>query len=319
MRRSRLRRLAIVLAAAAVAATTAACGSSGSSGAAPTTTAAAPATRTVQSAEGPVEVPAQPKRIVSVDYVTPYILFDLKAPIVGALDLSNGANGEQFKTITPIGNDSGEINYEAIIGLNPDVILSIDGSSGVDVARLKAIAPTVSIPASTDTSWKGLVKQTAEIVGLSDALAAREQAYQAKVTEVKTQRAAQITSSGSWATAGTYDGDAWYLYGTGSGPSSVMADLGITFDTATKAAGDSLEQRSVEQLNTLSDAKVILFDDLGPPVTIEGAAAKMQANPLFAALPAAQAKRVYVGSYNVTTYGDAEKVLTSINDILGKF
>lgn len=274
-------------------------------------------TRTVQSANGPIEIPETPQRIVAVDYISPEILFDLDAPLVGALDLSSGADGEKYSTITAVGNDSGELNFEQLAGLDPDVIIGNEIENEAAYDQLAQIAPTVLF---TDggTDWKATVNTVAEIAGRTADVQSREQAYTTEVERLRGEFGDAITAAGAWAVAGTYDGASWYVYGSDTGPNTVLTDLGAPLaPVADEVKADpNTFTRTLEQLDALQSAQVILFDDLGPPVTSEGAAATLQADPLFSGLPAAQAGKVYPGTYNVVTYGQAESVLQQLEQIL---
>ncbi|GAA1392764.1 hypothetical protein GCM10009613_38320 [Pseudonocardia kongjuensis] len=283
----------------------------------PAEPAAGDGTRTVQSARGPVEIPETPQRIVAVDYISPEILFDLEAPLVGALDLSSGADGEKYSTITAVGNDSGELNFEQLAGLDPDVIIGNEIENEAAYDQLAQIAPTVLF-SDGGTDWKATVNTVAEIAGKTADVQSREQAYQTEVERLRGEFGDAIGASGAWAVAGTYDGASWYVYGSDTGPNTVLTDLGATLAPVAEEvrADPNTFTRTLEQLDALQSAQVILFDDLGPPVTTEGAAATLQADPLFSGLPAAQAGKVYPGTYNVVTYGQAESVLQQLAQIL---
>ncbi|WP_156756939.1 ABC transporter substrate-binding protein [Actinokineospora pegani] len=300
---------------AAVLALTAACGSGDSSG---SSDPGSGEKRTVQTPKGPVEVPAEPLRIVAIDFQIPYILLDLEAKLAGAIDLTAAKDGEPFRGLEIIGNDAGELNYEAIAKADPDLVIGGDYQEA-EYDQLKDRYPTVLVPAVGDEpGWKPQVRAVAEAVNKTAKLNELEAEYQDRVTELKGEHGAKLTAS-KWATLGTYDGSGWYLYDKVGGPSTVLADLGIPFDEATtKVADGNVAQYSVEQLNQLSGAQVLLFDDLGPPVTAEGASAKLKADPLFTSLPAAQSAKVFDGQFNVIDYGDATRVLDRLDEILGQ-
>ncbi|RLK54874.1 ABC transporter substrate-binding protein [Actinokineospora cianjurensis] len=298
----------------------AACGSAEQSPGAggQSSTAAAPAKRTVQTPKGPVEVPGDPKKIVAIDFQIPYILLDLKANLAGAIDLTAAKDGEPFTQLTIIGTDTGELNFDKIAELDPDLILAADYQEP-EYEKLKDRYPTVLIPAAGDQpGWKPQVKAVAEAIGKASAVDELEKKYQGRVTEIKDKHKDKI-AAGKWATLGTYDGSGWYLYDKVGGPSTALADLGIAFDEATtKVADGNVAQYSIEQLNQLNGATVLLFDDLGPPVTAPGAGDKLKANPLFTSITAVKAGKVYDGEFNILDYGDALRVLDQIESVLGK-
>ncbi|GAA2973432.1 ABC transporter substrate-binding protein [Actinokineospora diospyrosa] len=305
---------AVLLAVGACGSTEPTSGAGGQSSAA----AAAPAKRTVQTPKGPVEVPGDPKKIVAIDFQIPYILLDLKANLAGAIDLTAAKDGEPFKNLTIIGTDAGELNYDKIAELDPDLILAGDYQEP-EYEKLKDRYPTVLIPAAGDQpGWKPQVKAVAEAIGKAGVVDELEKKYQARVSEIKDKHKDKI-AAGKWATLGTYDGSGWYLYDKVGGPSTALVDLGIQFDEATtKVADANLSQYSIEQLNQLNSATVLLFDDLGPPVTAPGAGAKLKADPLFTSIAAVKAGKVFDGEYNIIDYGDAQRVLDQVDAVLGK-
>ncbi|WP_026425981.1 ABC transporter substrate-binding protein [Actinokineospora inagensis] len=318
-----VRRLVALGAAALLTLGAAACGSAdpgtgGTGAAGQSSAAAAPAKRTVQTAKGPVQVPGDPKKIVAIDFQIPYILLDLKANLAGAIDLTGAKDGEPFTKLTIIGSDTGELNYDKIAALDPDLILAGDYQEP-EYDKLKDRYPTVLIPAAGDQpGWKPQVKAVAEAIGKSGDVTELEKKYQARVGEIKDKHKDKITAK-KWATLGTYDGSGWYLYDKVGGPSTALADLGIPLDEATtKVADGNVAQYSIEQLNQLNGADVLLFDDLGPPVTAPGAGAKLKANPLFTSISAVKAGTVFDGEYNIIDYGDAMRVLDEIDGVLGK-
>lgn len=315
-------RLAAVASAAALIVVTAACGadegpSSGSGGSAEP---GAPSsdTRTVDTPKGPVDVPADPQRIVAIDFQIPYILLDLEANLAGAIDLTGAKDGQPFQSLEIIGTDAGELNYEAIAAIDPDLVIGGDYQEA-EYEQLKDRYPTVLIPAVGDEpGWKPQVEAVAEAINKADQLAAKEQQYQDRVKELQVEHADKLTA-GKWATLGTYDGSGWYLYDAVGGPSTALADLGLTFDDATTQVADgNVAQYSIEQLDQLGTATVLLFDDLGPPVTAPGAADTLKANPLFQSLPAVQDQKVFDGEFNIIDYGDALRVLDEIDEILSQ-
>ncbi|WP_018683806.1 ABC transporter substrate-binding protein [Actinokineospora enzanensis] len=312
-------RLAALGAAALLTLGVAACGTSDTGSGTPSApAAAAPAKRTVQTPKGPVEVPGEPKKIVAIDFQIPYILLDLKANLAGAIDLTAAKDGEPFTKLTIIGTDAGELNYDKIAELDPDLILAGDYQEA-EYAKLKDRYPTVLIPATGDQpGWKPQVKAVAEAIGKAGEVDALEKKYTERVAALKDRYKDKIPAR-KWATLGTYDGSGWYLYDKIGGPSTALTDLGIGFDEATtKVADGNVAQYSVEQLNQLNGADVLLFDDLGPPVTAPDAGAKLKADPLFTSLTAVKAGKVFDGEYNIIDYGDAMRVLDEIDGVLGK-
>ncbi|WP_043932057.1 iron-hydroxamate ABC transporter substrate-binding protein [Bacillus sp. EB01] len=99
-----------------------------------------PTTITYQSENGPVEVPANPKRIVVLSFSFSGNVLALGGNIVGidAWSKANPRFEEGLKNAEVVTED----NLEKIIELEPDLIIGL--SSIKDVDRLKEIAPTIT-------------------------------------------------------------------------------------------------------------------------------------------------------------------------------
>jgi|SRR4051812_34912495 len=155
----RSRRL-VVLAAAPALALLAACGA-GSSGGTTSTTAGAGASASTSAAafpvtvtgdNGPVTVPAQPRKIVSLSAADTEILYAIGAgpQVVAVDDQSNYPQG------VPTTKLSGyKPNAEAIAGYAPDLVVMSDDGNGVVAALTKLQVPTLVLgaPKTLDESW----------------------------------------------------------------------------------------------------------------------------------------------------------------------
>ncbi|MCD1261756.1 iron-hydroxamate ABC transporter substrate-binding protein [Paenibacillus athensensis] len=106
----------------------------------PSATAAADAsaTRTYQSEQGPVEVPAHPQRVVVLSSFAGNVMA-LGVPLVGVDSWSK--MNPRFESQLQNVQEASEENLEKIIELNPDLIIGLDGLKNLD--KLKQIAPTV--------------------------------------------------------------------------------------------------------------------------------------------------------------------------------
>lgn len=96
-------------------------------------------TITYQSETGPVEVPANPKRVVLLSGFTGNVI-DLGVNVVG-VDVWSKNNPTFEKELKDVAEVSDE-NLEKIIELNPDLIIGLSNIKNLD--KLKEIAPTVT-------------------------------------------------------------------------------------------------------------------------------------------------------------------------------
>jgi iron complex transport system substrate-binding protein len=96
-------------------------------------------TITYQSENGPIEVPADPKRVILLSGFTGNVLA-LDVNIVGVDQWSkmNPRFAEELKDVQEVSEES----LEKIIELEPDLIIALSDSKNID--KLKEIAPTVT-------------------------------------------------------------------------------------------------------------------------------------------------------------------------------
>lgn len=166
------------------------------------------ATRTVEGAYGPIEIPTEPERIfadiVTVDYLTA-LGYDT-SKIVGVFDAGHFAEedgylGDFFNGQELV--DPGfqyEMNVEAIAAAEPDLVLvpfdQIDGAP--QQAELAEIAPLLVVPTSTGEDpaqryggeasfqdWRGTLRSYGELLDLEDEAEAYIAGTEARMADVR--------------------------------------------------------------------------------------------------------------------------------------
>ena len=135
-------------------------------------------TRTVQGANGNVEIPASPERIAVLWRPTLAAVTQLGHDVVGTL----GSPGEADQGLAPFlpedmdGADltlvtsspaEGDVNIEELANTEPDLILGVSTAVGAQTEildSLEAIAPTVLLEWEGTGSWRGHLEEVAEIL-----------------------------------------------------------------------------------------------------------------------------------------------------------
>ncbi|MBL1074668.1 ABC transporter substrate-binding protein [Nocardia sp. 2] len=296
-------RAAVALLIVAVAATAAGCGSSNSDQAADS------GTRTVETAKGPVTVPADPQRIVVVNGALAGYLFDLGAKVKAADPRLLGVSlkpgefpaawaaeaKEQGTEVVPSGDD---MNLEFIAAQQPDLIIGggpgYPGQQSINnYDKLTAIAPTALV-ASNAINWQDLLKSVADIVNRSEKVDALVTAYKDKVAKVK---AGLEAPAGLAAVMQSRKDGQPTLIAPNTPLASLLSDAGFTMDDKVEAkagnptrpaAGDWVTF-SPELLNTVVDAPLVFV------ITVDGgrSIAQLKEDPLLAKLPAFTKGQVY--------------------------
>ncbi|PWV99482.1 substrate-binding family protein [Paenibacillus cellulosilyticus] len=97
-------------------------------------------TRTYESDNGPVEVPANPQRVVVITRFLTGNVMQLGVPLIGVDEMSkdNPNFADKLKDVEVVTEDS----VEKIMELNPDLIIGMSDMKNID--KFKQIAPTVT-------------------------------------------------------------------------------------------------------------------------------------------------------------------------------
>lgn len=292
-----------------------ACGTSASA------TSSGGATRVVETAEGKVRVPADPKRVVAIQPQPMVTLYDLGVNVVGVYD--EGAEYvaprylRRYDAAHKVGA-SGAINVQKVAALNPDLIVGVNYSFNSDVYRqLTHLAPTVLL--SSSSSWEAMSAGTADAVNRSGALAAFTTRLRRRSARIKATYA-KVLNEYKWdILQGGFDQGQYWLYGPGSDIGTILAGAGVQFAPASAGTkGNSNRSISYENIDLLADAGVIGYyanyndtpNNEGPELFAQGG---------FKALPATKAGRlVPIPDFLPGGYGDAFAALDELEAGLKK-
>ena len=284
-RRSVRRPLALgALAACAV--LTTACGS----GATPTADAEASTDRTVDTAFGAVEVPADAERVVALGDTPLDTALALDVTPVGTLSSRGGTTvsaylADRAGDVEIVGTVR-ETNLEAVVRAAPDLVLAAPGTPRAQYDLLSAIAPTVVPETPAFGDWERPALAYADALGRADEAQALLDELDARAAELE----GRVDDPGTAVVA------RWMPNGPIVMSSSLMAGRLV------EATGDELpavadvtdaphtDPLSLENLGAV-DADVLYVATLNEDG--EAALAAAQASPAFARLAAARAGRVH--------------------------
>jgi iron complex transport system substrate-binding protein len=281
----------------------AACGGGGNG-----STAGGAATRVIHTDEGTVRVPAEPRRVVSIDpgfsweTLVGIGLTPVGLPVV-VDSLVQPTTLRKVQGIPTVVSDAGEPELEKIAALEPDLILANAGGPKSLVAKLGAIAPVAAYAFNFPSDWVGLDHSYADAVNRTDRLASITHRYDQRVAAIK-ERYGKAIAGQKWALV-TESSGAVYLWGARSSAGPVLSAAGAQFSQAAPGPSTPFTEISTEKLGELDDATVILYG-----AGIDGKpyeeTAELLKQPLFKALPAARAGNVYpLPSWFAYCYADA--------------
>ncbi|MCW5732920.1 MAG: iron-siderophore ABC transporter substrate-binding protein [Enhydrobacter sp.] len=125
----------------------------------------------------------------------------------------------------------GELNFEYIAALQPDVIIGLySGTTQEEYAKLSQIAPTVAQPgefADWGVSWQQLTLRVGQIVGQPQRAQELVDAVEAKFAQAREQHPEFAGLSGVVASPWGYP-ENYYAYGPQDGRGRFIADLGFS-------------------------------------------------------------------------------------------
>ncbi|MBW0101278.1 iron-siderophore ABC transporter substrate-binding protein [Pseudonocardia sp. KRD291] len=253
---------------------------------------------TVEHAYGSTEIPAAPKRVITLGYTDPDPLLAVGVAPIGIVNwfLTPPPNNKwpwqeagYGATVPEEVGKRDEYNLEKIAALQPDLIIA--GYSGMTQAQydqVSKIAPTVAQPKDYEqftAPWQVLTRHITKAVG-------QEQRGNELVTQTEARIAQVKSAHPEWAqqTAAVMQFQApdYRVFSKGDLKADLMSALGFQAppEVTQLAAGKSDASVSPERVDLLNVDKLLVFAR-NPQVQAE-----ISARPEFAALPVAQQKRV---------------------------
>lgn len=279
------------------------------------------ATRTVEGASGPVEVPVSPQRVVATDYYTTYALLDVGFTVVGTAEATVGGVLPSLQTaydaIPKLGSPS-SLSMEAVVAQRPDLILGTRVPNlPADLERqLSAVAPTLLFAAGgTPGTWQERAIRAADAVGRAPEAEALRARYEQHARDVAARHRRLLDRIRIGLVRGGQDGSPWVDF-AGSWSGVVLGAVGARLPAFTEGRPGAGTQVALEEIGVLGDCDVLLHlaDTRGG---IDGNTRRLLESPVFRALPAARAGRVHpLPNYYASHYGQGEAVLTELDRIL---
>jgi iron complex transport system substrate-binding protein len=243
----------------------------------------------------PVCIPAEAKRIVTLDpLITLGMLIELKAPVVAtpymAITEDEILDVVKAEKMVDLGNPK-EPSLERVAALEPDLII---GSAEVHAAiyeQAAKIAPTVLFK---HMDWKEYLKRLSDVTGREGAANAALQAYETRVAAIRERMKDRKLTVSSVRLAP----DRFVVFVDGPdayAPFAVLHEAGVRrTDYETVTDGTIVKRPDWEELANL-DGDVLLYVsasgfDIGPDDALEK---QVIENPLWQLLPAVQAGRAH--------------------------
>ncbi|MDT0124519.1 ABC transporter substrate-binding protein [Paenibacillus sp. RRE4] len=172
------------------------------------------AKRIYKSLSGDVEIPAEPKRIVTDMYVSDLLAIGVKP--VGAIQyyLENPFYSDQVAGIESIG-DRNAVSIEKVAALNPDMIITYSNQAQ-EIENYQKIAPTVVIPYGTFTNVPDEIRGFGELMNKSKEAEAWLKTYDERIQAARTKVKAVIRPEETFSILEVSD-KSYYGYGDNFG------------------------------------------------------------------------------------------------------
>ncbi|MBJ3785850.1 ABC transporter substrate-binding protein [Devosia sediminis] len=224
-------------------------------------------TRTIEAANGSIEIPAAPQRIATLGNTTlPFI--DLGGTPIAVTaesdsDVSRLPQEQQavYQAATILAASADEVDMEKLASLAPDLILvQVPGGEFEQIRQqLEAIAPTVFY--SLDTEWKALADGIADAANTTEALSAQKAEFATRLADIQ-QKYGDLIADTSFV-----DVNRWSSSDPGTfaiadiGCSEIGRDeVGIDYPEAPEGADPlAWTSYSFEQLGELAQYDVITY------------------------------------------------------------
>lgn len=250
--------------------------------------------RIIQHAMGESCVPINPQRVVVLGGGLDTVL-SLGVKPVGSVQVHRGDFylKNRLEGIESVGS-SDEGNFEAILALNPDLILGAEfGNSNYEV--LSQIAPTVITEVQTSDDWKKMLNKYAEALGKTDKAEQIMADYHARIEKFQAQMGDRLSET-EVSIVRIYQ-DRIQIYLEDSFPGTIVADAGLPRPTDQTNTEQTFSMDISKESLHMADGYVIFVWTFGSNEEIaqddQTELKQLKADPLWSELNAVQQGKVY--------------------------
>lgn len=256
--------------------------------------------RTVESALGPVTIPAAPVRVVTT---SEYEGFDSLLAL-GIKPVLSGVDGGYDVGQTPwasaagldgiefVAMEFGTPDIERIAAASPDLIVT-QWAEADAYALLSGVAPTVDVKHSQYTPWNDVQR----LVGAATGRDERAERVIAETLAFIAEQGARLAPYADLRIAVAYNySGRLNVNGERAGGGRLLAAMGMTVFEPAIAPETEEDDYSLEQIGILDEADLIVSPGFYPAMVTD-----LERNPLFRSLPA-----VRNGRYVVVSAEDAQ-------------
>ncbi|MFE2938104.1 iron-siderophore ABC transporter substrate-binding protein [Streptomyces sp. NPDC059255] len=265
---------------------------------------------TVEHALGKTTIPAEPKRVATVNWANDEVPLALGVVPVGMAKANFGDDDgdgvlpwteerlKELKAETPVLFDETDgIDFEAVADTEPDVILAAySGLTEQDYETLSEIAPVVAYPdAPWATPWREIIRTNSKAIGLADEGEKLITDLEGDITKTVAKYPQLKGKSAMFMThVDPNDVSEIGFYTTHDTRTQFFQDLGLKIPGSITEASKGTEKfaltRSAEQIDVFDDVDIITGygDEKGEMLTT------LRKDPLISKIPAVERGSAYL-------------------------
>ncbi|WP_283644738.1 ABC transporter substrate-binding protein [Carnobacterium maltaromaticum] len=273
-------------------------------------------THLFKAANGEIEVPNNPKRVVVRTYMGHVLALDV--PVVGATEWDLASPFIDKKVLDKIKDVGVPMNAEEVLALEPDLIIT---DTEDEVASLEKIAPTVLLPYDTVRNINESVDLFGELLNRKTEAEAWKKSFKENADKERA-RLAEVNFPMD-ATVGLYElqDSKLFVFGSNFGRGGQVLTTGLGLkqqDNIQKVSdGDGWKELSLEALPDYA-ADFIFFTSYTANGTESAELTALKANPIWKTIPAVEKNQVIELPFEKMYYYDPIAIQAQLKLITDK-
>lgn len=269
-----------------------------------------------KAANGEIEVPNNPKRVVVRTYMGHVLALDV--PVVGATEWDLASPFIDKKVLDKIKDVGVPMNAEEVLALEPDLIIT---DTEDEVASLEKIAPTVLLPYDTVRNINESVDLFGELLNRKTEAEAWKKSFKENADKERARLAA--VNFPMDATVGLYElqDSKLFVFGSNFGRGGQVLTTGLGLkqqDNIQKVSdGDGWKELSLEALPDYA-ADFMFFTSYTANGTESAELTALKANPIWKTIPAVEKNQVIELPFEKMYYYDPIAIQAQLKLITNK-
>lgn len=269
-----------------------------------------------KAANGEIEVPNNPKRVVVRTYMGHVLALDV--PVVGATEWDLASPFIDKKVLDKIKDVGVPMNAEEVLALEPDLIIT---DTEDEVASLEKIAPTVLLPYDTVRNINESVDLFGELLNRKTEAEAWKKSFKENADKERA-RLAEVNFPMD-ATVGLYElqDSKLFVFGSNFGRGGQVLTTGLGLkqqDNIQKVSdGDGWKELSLEALPDYA-ADFMFFTSYTANGTESAELTALKANPIWKTIPAVEKNQVIELPFEKMYYYDPIAIQAQLKLITDK-